>query len=147
MKYIRTQDGRIINIQEFIDERKESPYYKEHKFEKLKNEMGECVLRWTAVGTEENSIEEQRGQRCQFCARVDSPFVKQSDKLKDLIDNILIIEPNGIQPFIIGKDIKGLKEYAKNNQVFGAIWVIGESKEPTLKSVVKLNDKKEWELL
>ena len=140
MKYIRTEDGRIINIQEFIDNEKNNPYYEKYRFEKIKNENGECVIRWTAVGTEENSIKEQRGQICQFCARVDSPFVNQSNKLEDLIDNIVIIEPNGIQPFIVGKDIKGLEEYAKNNQVYGAIWTY-----KGLMFVTKLN--KEWELI
>lgn len=82
MKYIRTKDGKIIDIEEFINEEKDTPYYKDFIFEEI-TEDG--VLKWTAVGTEQNSMEEQRGMRCHFSATLNSEIAKQADTIEDLI--------------------------------------------------------------
>ena len=112
MKYVRTKDGHLLEIGKTT----------EYGFVC----MPECK---TAVHFVENGQE-----------FVD--VIRQSDKLEDLIDNIVIIAPNETQPFIVGKDIKGLEEYAKNNQVYGAIW--------TYKGLIfaaKMNDKGKLKLL
>ena len=38
MKYIRTKDGRIIDIEAFINKEKENPYYSDYEFEEIKND-------------------------------------------------------------------------------------------------------------
>ena len=91
--------------------------------------------------------------------------IKQSDKLEDLCDEFIIIIPAGISR--IGTyyaryegwgdfkwDWREFKEKNgddyRNYQIlgaYGAIWVNGTEGEPILKSVAKMNDDGELELL
>ena len=86
-RYIRTEDGRIIDVEKFIDKEKKSEFYEEHKSFELKNEDKECILRWTAVGTKLNSIDNQVGRRCSFSASISSPFIKVANTIEELIQD------------------------------------------------------------
>ena len=123
-RYIRTKDGRIIDIEAFINKEKENPYYCEHKFEEIKNDDDTCAIYWTAIGTNINSIKDQIGRRLQYGATIDSPFIKQANTIEELIqdgdilyiydlypDTVLVVEGN-IKPFGYNKVIK-LKEWLK----------------------------------
>ena len=85
-KYIRTKDGRIIDLQKFIEEEKKNPNYTDYEFEEIKNEENSCSIHWTAVGTKENSQKDQVGRRCQFGATASSPFIAQADTIEKLSD-------------------------------------------------------------
>ena len=98
MKYIRTKDGRIIDIEKIIDEEKrENPYYKDFQFDEIQNVTNSgiedyCYIRWTAVGTEQNSIEGQKGKRVSLQICIDSPFIKQADTIEELIQDGDLVE-------------------------------------------------------
>jgi hypothetical protein len=49
MKYVRTKDGRIVDVEKFISKEKDTPYYKDFEFEEISKDG---VLKWTAIGTE-----------------------------------------------------------------------------------------------
>lgn len=90
MKYVRTKDGRIVDVEKFINKEKDTPYYKDFKFEEISKDG---VLKWTAIGTEKNSMEEQRGIRCHFSAELNSEVIKQANTIEELIcdDDILYL--------------------------------------------------------
>lgn len=83
MKYVRTKNGTIADVEKFINEEKDTPYYKDFEFEEISKDG---QLKWTAVGTEQNSMKEQRGIRCHFSATLDSEIVKQADTIEELCD-------------------------------------------------------------
>ena len=154
MRYIRTRDGRIVNIQKFIDEQKDTPYYYDFEFDEIKNEENSCVLNWTAVGSRENSIKEQVGKRCQFGATIDSPFVAQSDSLDDLVDVFVLKDkcsftPSGFRYRFASRErgftslLQVLAEHTcdADTEVYGAIGT-----DKGLIYVTKMNKEKELEL-
>ena len=119
MKYIRTKDGRIVDLEKFINEEKDTPYYKDFIFDEITKDS---KLNWTAVGTDRNTIEGQKGRRCQFGATLDSEVVKQANTIEELIcdddilytydlypDAVLVVEGN-IKPFGYPEAIK-LKKF------------------------------------
>lgn len=155
MKYIRTKDGRIIDVEKFINEEKTNPYYTDHEFEEIKNEEDSCSLNWTAIGTEYNSIKHQVGERCQFGATIDSPFIKQADTIEELIcdddilyiydlypDAVLVVEGN-IKPFGYQEAIK-LKDWLKYKLFFDLL--IKDSKGNYIKRA-ETDDKGDLQLL
>ena len=83
MRYIRTKDGRIIDLEKFINEEKDTPYYTDFIFDEITKDGH---LKWTAVGTDKNTMENQRGRRCQFDATLNSEIIKQADTIEELID-------------------------------------------------------------
>ena len=97
MKYIRTKDGRIVDIEKFINEEKDTPYYKDFIFEEITKDG---VLKWTAVGTEQNSMEEQRGIRCQFSATLTSEIIEQANTIEELCDEFIVVSDNREKPII-----------------------------------------------
>jgi hypothetical protein len=145
MKYIRTKDGRIVDIEKFINEEKDTPYYKDFIFEEITKD-GE--LKWTAIGTEKCSIKDQIGRRCHFSATLNSEVINQANTIEELCDEFVVI---GIFENQIGcccdtfKEAKELKDYVELPQgqiIYGAIWT-----EKGLIYVAKMNDIGEWELL
>lgn len=92
MKYIRTKDGRIVDLEKFINEEKDTPYYKDFEFEEISKD-GE--LKWTAIGTEKCSIKDQIGRRCRFSATLNSEVIKQSDIIEELCDYEIHYDNNG----------------------------------------------------
>lgn len=150
-RYLRTKDGRIVDVQKFIGEEKDTPYYYDFKFDQIKNEEDYCVLNWTAVGSKENSIKEQVGKRCQFGVTISSPFIAQADTIEELCDVLVVCDPQLPLPFIRGREGGGLylhpsfeKEFkeGKLEAVYGSIWVGGN-----LLKAAKMNEKGELELL
>ena len=143
MKYVRTKDGRIIDIEKFINEEKDTPYYKDFIFEEITKDG---VLKWTAVGTEQNSIEEQRGIRCQFSATLTSEIINQANTIEELCDEFIVISDNCKRPIISALPFNELQLYAKGRTkyaiCYGAIWT-----DKGLIYVANLNDKGELELL
>ena len=85
--------------------------------------------------------------------------IAASDTIEELFDEFIIGEPFNKSFEITHNNtiIRGIKEsiekgyYKKAKMkkpiVYGAIWVKGEHEEPILKSVAKMNDKGELELL
>ena len=83
------------------------------------------------------SFREEYIQRLEKC--------KQADTIEELCDEF-------VSDHFVCKDLKQLLEYIKlgnvmGTQIYGAIWINGEHDEPILKSVAKMNDKGELELL
>lgn len=152
MRYIRTKDGRIVDVQKFIEETKDTPYYYDFKFDEIKNEGDSCALNWTAVGSKENTIKEQVGKRCQFGVTIDSPFIAQADTIEELCDEIIIKRYDEPTPHNspIGKS-KSWKAYQpivkEVEAICGAIWTEGDKGEPILKSVAQMNEEGDLELL
>lgn len=145
-RYIRTKDGRIVDVEKFINEKKENPYYSDYEFEEIKNEEDRCSIRWTAIGTKENSIKDQVGRRCQFSGIIYSPFIKQSDAIEDLLDGGHInhkILPNPSQLFnYIDCAKTALATNVKLTDIYGCIW-----RGNDFVSVARLNKEGEWELI
>ena len=143
MKYIRTKDGRIVDIEKFINEEKDTPYYKDFIFEEITKDG---VLKWTAVGTEQNSMEEQRGIRCQFSATLTSEIIEQANTIEELCDEFIVVSDNCEKPIISALPFNELQLYAKGRTkyaiCYGAIWT-----DKGLIYVAKMNDKGELELL
>ena len=136
MRYIRTKDGHIIDVGAFIEKEKSNKYYKEHIFEELENRDNECHIRWTAIGTKENSSKSQRGKRCEFGAYFDSPFIKQSDTIEDLCDRFVLVDRDDEGPIeqeLIGKRYRAMLDEFKfrisigsdlsKMDLYGAIWM------------------------
>ena len=144
MRYIRTKDG-IVDLEKFINEEKDTPYYKDFEFEEISKDG---KLKWTAIGTEKCSIKNQIGRRCYFSATLNSEIIKQADTIEGLCDEFVIVHKDGTHVFQKSTaDDKVSKEYVeyllRNNQTFyGAIWT-----EHGLKYIAKMNEKGELELL
>ena len=165
MRYIRTKDGRIVDLEKFINEEKDTPYYKDFIFEEITKDG---VLKWTAVGTEQNSMEEQRGIRCHFSATLNSEIIAQADTIEELCDEIIFILEDASIPYSSPYQYNKEKEMEwfkteteidigfgfmkKIKEKFLAIWTKGNKDEPILKSVAKMkgvlpNGEVDWELL
>ena len=158
-KYIRTEDGRIVDVGAFIEEEKTSEYYKDHVFDEIENRDGKCRLHWTAIGIEDNRIVGQSSRRCDFEADIDSPFIEQGDTIEELCDEFVLTNGSGHKDIFINLDglmcrrgndefsldLNGVKNETLDDDftIFGAIWT-----EWGLKYVSKLNrDTDEFELL
>ena len=143
MKYIRTKDGRIVDIEKFINEEKDTPYYKDFIFEEITKDG---VLKWTAVGTEQNSMQEQRGIRCQFSATLTSEIIEQANTIEELCDEFIVVSDNCEKPIISALPFNELQLYAKGRTkyaiCYGAIWT-----DKGLIYVAKMNEKGELCLL
>ena len=94
-------------------------------------------MKWTAVGTDKNTMENQRGRRCQFSATLNSEIIKQADTIKELCDEFVMIS-DGKHKLDIGCHSYGDKKI----QIYGAIWT-----NKGLIYVAKMNEKGELELL
>jgi hypothetical protein len=158
MKYIRTKDGRIVDIEKFINEEKDTPYYKDFIFEEITKD-GE--LKWTAIGTEKCSIKDQIGRRCHFSATLNSEVIKQADTIEELCDEFCLEQPlQDIEHIWFLNSAENHKEFIQRyNQSkwcekltsgwqkeaingYGAIYT-----DKGLIYVAKINEKREWELL
>ena len=137
MKYIRTKDGRLIDVQKFIEEEKKNPYYTDYEFEEIKNEEDCCSIHWTAIGTKENSQKDQVGRRCQFGASVDSPFISQADTIEELCEEFVVIYESGCHALF---DTLGEAETQLYTEIYGAIWT-----DKGLIYVAKMNESGELE--
>lgn len=119
MKYIRTKDGRIGEITSWNERHNQF-------FCKINGEMF----------SDNNIVVE-----------------KQADTIEELCDELVIIGEFGnflVNPEELDKHADGqTKEMLENGllQCYGAIWTTGEHGEPILKSIAKMNDKGELELL
>lgn len=146
MKYIRTKDGRIVDVEKFINEEKDTPYYKDFIFEEITKDG---VLKWTAVGTEQNSMEKQRGIRCHFSATLNSEVIKQADTIEELCDEFVRSYKGYCRLLDLSNENpkKIFLEYSKYKmpgrvEIIGAIWT-----DKGLIYVAKLNEKGELELI
>ena len=146
MKYIRTKDGRIIDLEKFINKEKANPNYTSFRFNKIKKDG---TLTWSAIGTSKCSNKDQIGRRCHFGGSFNCKIIKQADTIEDLCDEFVIVakKDKNIKPYFtpyltatlaVFDDVKSLLD---TDDVYGAIWTIGEHGEPILKSVAKMNEK------
>lgn len=124
MKYIVTKDGRII------------------KFDTSDVEEEIAGIKYDILGFRLKTI-------MQFYNLRKEDIVKVVDAIEELCDEFVMNNE-----IIVGSPRDGMNRlqladyYAKNDKnVFGAIWVKGVHNEPILKSVAKMNDKGELELL
>lgn len=97
MKYIRTKDGRIIDLEKFINEEKSNPYYTDFEFEEISKD-GE--LKWSAVGSGISNVE-QRHRRCQFSTSLNSEIINQADTIEELCDEFVIVNNADKKPYRI----------------------------------------------
>ena len=83
-------------------------------------------------------------------------IIKESDKLDKLCDHLVVIEKgSSMLPFLQHRFLGDLfladswdRRFQENKiEVYGAIWTKGKDEEPILKSVAKLNEEGELELL
>lgn len=153
MKYVRTKDGRIVDVEKFINEEKDTPYYKDFEFEEISKDG---QLKWTAIGTEKCSLKDQIGIRCHFSATLNSEVIKQANTIEELIcdddiiylhdlypDAILVVEGN-IKPFGYPEAIK-LKKWLDYKFLKFDLF-IKDSKGNYIKRA-KTNEKGDLELL
>ena len=153
MKYVRTKDGKIADLEKFINEEKDTPYYKDFEFEEISKD-GE--LKWTAIGTEKCSLKDQIGTRCHFSATLNSEVIKTADTIEELCDEFVIIRRDD-NTFALAKYYPNDKTfYVKTAdeevslseclmygyEIYGAIWT-----SKGLIYVAKMNEKGELELL
>ena len=134
MKYVRTKNGVIIDLEKFINNEKDTPYYTDFIFDEITKDGH---LKWTAIGTDKNTMENQRGRRCQFDATLNSEIIKQADAIKELCDEFVMIS-DGKHKLDIGCHSYGDEKI----QIYGAIWT-----DKGLIYVAKMNKKGELELL
>lgn len=86
-----------------------------------------------------------------ICIAASSFFdpIKEADTIQELCDEFVYVGEKG--NVVLGMSymqMEDVKKYNVNkNQIFGAIWTKGKYDEPILKSVAKMNDKGELELL
>lgn len=152
MRYIRTKNGVIIDLEKFINNEKDTPYYTDFIFDEITKDGN---LKWTAVGTDKNTMENQRGRRCQFSATLNSEIIKQADTIEELIcdddilyihdlypDAVLVVERK-IKPFGYDTSIE-LKEWLGYKHKFDLF--IKDSKGNYIKRAYR-NEKGEIELL
>lgn len=72
----------------------------------------------------------------------------QADTIKELIDEFVVVDVNSYWTYQALKfDLEQLKESFDNVIIYGAIWIKGENGEPILKSVAKMNEEGNLELL
>ncbi|MCR4661677.1 MAG: hypothetical protein K5765_06755 [Clostridia bacterium] len=147
MKYIRTKYGRIVDIEKFINEEKDTPYYKDFEFEEISKDG---VLKWTAIGTEKCSIKDQIGRRCHFSATLDSEIIKQADTIEELCDCFIAVDKNGNlceNPMIAkGHCFKSFCNYYKANGIDVDCY-LAILTDKGLVYVAKMNDKGDLELI
>lgn len=160
MRYIRTKNGVIIDLEKFINNEKDTPYYTDFIFDEITKDGH---LKWTAVGTDKNSMENQRGRRCQFGATLNSEIVNQADTIEELCDGFVVENPEkdfhvlrcykeDVFSFVEDVEIPiGIKEYDEKRDlisgehdwtVYGAIWT-----SKGLIYVAKMDEKGEMKLL
>lgn len=155
MKYVRTKDGIILDLEEFINEEKDTPYYKDFEFEEISKDGR---LKWTAIGTEKCPGKDQIGRRCHFSATLNSEVIKQADTIPELFDELVLVAPYRFRrpktATELEKDFEEMIDLytSKDDTIYGAIWTKGEHDEPILKSIAKMkgvlpNGEIDWELL
>lgn len=140
MKYVRTKNGVIIDLEKFINNEKDTPYYTDFIFDEITKDGH---LKWTAVGTDKNTIENQRGRRCQFGATLNSEIIKEADTIDELCDAFVVIhkELNGNHT-VHRYSFFVKSEQNAENDVYGGIWT-----NKGLIYVAKMNEKGCLELL
>ena len=149
-KYIRTKDGRIVDIGAFIENEKTNRYYKDYIFDEIENRDGKCYLHWTAIGSEENDSEGQRGVRGDHAVYIDSPFIEQADTIEELVDVYVAVHkddksinlPEVIPPLMMEIYSHSYTKDETIKEIFGAIWT-----DKGLIYVAKMNEEGKLELL
>jgi hypothetical protein len=156
MRYIRTKNGVIIDLEKFINNEKDTPYYTDFIFDEITKDGN---LKWTAVGTDKNTMENQRGRRCQFGATLNSEIISQADTIEELCDEFDWKWNEKEFPYSkvrqhsryggygdLERAMKEEENYGKHlnydYEIYGAIWT-----DKGLTYVAKLNSKGELELL
>ena len=153
-KYIRMEDGIFNTYDMFINMLKE---FKERDWD------------FTTI-----KVEQKYGEKTLSCGckcfnstipyEITIQFIKQADTIEKLCDEfVLNSNPIHASRTLIKIDFekkivyqwqsaKNVAEYTfeqflRFHTIYGAIWVTGENNEPILKSVAKINEKGELELL
>ena len=154
MRYIKTKDGKIIDVEKILENAKEKynsysgGYYQKISSFKLKKVEDELV----AVPLDENgkTIKHKNLRYNIFFRCYLEDIVKQSDNLDELIDEYILKDTETGYCGIMDKEV--MKHSinpgtAYGREFYGAIWAIGDNDEPILKSVSKFNSEERLALL
>lgn len=144
MKYIRTKNGIITSSKathELVEDICCAGYLRtleKGAYVRIGREWINFYGRWVDIIDENGvhySIKPNEVERV-------TRELPQADTIEELIDTYIVIPKEG-KPYMECKkwDISDYKE------VYAAIWTTGEHGEPILKSVAKMNEKGELELL
>jgi hypothetical protein len=110
MKYIRTKDEKIFDIEKIKDEIANNHYYEDYEFGELESYDFDYVkgirLNYSAVGSKDNDNDEQRGIRCLFSAdlHTNSNEYIQADSIEELCDEFVIVNNADKLPYRINID-------------------------------------------
>lgn len=146
MRYIRTKDGKLFDLEKIKDEIKKNNkgYYHGFRFKKLKP-YGFCggglTLDYTAIGNYDLFyIKAGKKYDLSFALECDPEGYRESDDINELCDEFVIKGTRGLYLGI------PLKECELRNipitQIYGAVWT-----DKGLIYVAKLNEKGKFELL
>ncbi len=156
MRYIRTKDGKLFDLEKIKRKIIEDSnrFYKDFIFDEIKaNKVLKTLnLDFTAVGKQNCTDIEQRGKRCHFGVSLncqDYRF-KSADTIDKLCDCFVKIKQKGnCKPYILKFDFKDLPLLKQQrikyptSPVYGAIHI----EDKGLIYVAKMNEKGELELL
>ncbi len=158
-RYIKTADGKLFDLDKIKKDLKNNISYTSFKNWKLNytsDVRGSLQLSWTAVGTERNSLEDQRGKRCNFAIVFDCEDHRyiESDNLEELLDEGLLVNPYrfkrprtlhelGIETFEDARVIYN----SKDDILYGCVYTKDEMGNPILKSLFKMDRIGNWRKL
>lgn len=156
MNYVRTEKGEILDLENIKFKTLDNElYYKNFIFEKIRQDGNDIKLDYSAIGTEQNHLEEQRNKICSFSLiKYNDKILEQANTIGELCDEFLLIDKKQNISFII-LNINNKKDYwfkyddndivyelKKDEIVCGSVWIFDENNIPTLKPVAKLNNEK-----
>ncbi len=92
-KYVRTKKGEILDLENIKREVRDNEfYYKDFIFEEIKQDGNDIRLDYSAIGTVENCLEEQKGKRCKFAlVNYGDEILKQADTIEELCDEFIYV--------------------------------------------------------
>lgn len=116
MRYIKTGDGKVFDIEKIKREISGNAYYRDYEFSELEPYEEGIRLRYSAVGTEATSSYGQNGIRCEFSVDLNtmSGEFEGSDHLEDLADEWVAFDrdQNGGKP-VSAPNEKGVDQALK----------------------------------
>lgn len=147
MRYIRTKDGKLFDLEKIKDEIKKNNkgYYHGFRFKKLKP-YGFCggglTLDYTAIGNYDLFyIKAGKKYDLSFALECDPEGYRESDDINELCDKIVVDRNDGSAPFLYDPT-DGPIGISEGEEMFAAIWT-----DKGLIYVAKLNEKGKFELL
>ena len=135
MKYIRTKDGRVVA-------------WGEHGW--IKGDDISVVYGGFCFGYNEGHLQRVKEVLNKYC---NTDILKYADTIEELCDEFVLVNKYRFKKpktaTELEKDFDEMRSFytSKYDKIYGAIWIVSEHGEPILKSVSKMNEKGELELL